>query len=142
MYESKSITEAQKTHNFDLNEIKQITACSGFINEAPVLTRDEFEDQIFRQDSLESQRKNLSFIFETQMPEEIKDDVYSSDYSLKPETQTNIANYYVDKQMKAEMSVLKPDLSNDQEYKEFAEKDYVNNSIKGKDEWLENRQGF
>lgn len=142
MYESKSINEARKTHNFEIDEIKQITACSGFINEAPVLSRDDFDDQIHRQDSLECQRKNLSFIFDTQMPEEIKNEVYGSDYVLKPETQTNIANYYVDKQMKVEMAVLKPDLSNDQEYKEFAEKDYVQKSIKGKDEWLDNRNGF
>ena len=142
MPESKSIAQASNTHNFDIDQIEQITACSGFINEAPVITRDEFEDNIFRQDSLESQRKNLSFIFETQMPEDIKNEVYGSDYTLSPEAQTNIANYYVDKQMKAEMAVLKPDLSNDQEYAEFAEKDYVQKAIVGKDEWLENRRPF
>lgn len=142
MYESKSIAQASKTHNFDIDQIEQITACSGFINEAPVITRDDFGDNIFRQDSLESQRKNLSYIFDTQMPEDIKNEVYSSDYNLKPEVQRNIANYYVDKQMKAEMAVLKPDLSNDQEYAEFVEKDFVQKAIHGKDDWLEGRSPF
>ena len=139
---SKSIAQAQQTHNFYIDEIKQITACNGYIVEAPVVTRDEFEDHMYPQDSLEAQRKNLGFIFDTQLPEEIKEEVYGGDYTLTTETQTQIANFYVDKQMKAEMHVLKPDLSNDQEYEGFVDKEFVTSAMNGRDEWLDSRPGL